>query len=123
MGLAWIINPATKAKASTTLKSNVAGAEYLFEQGMLNDQRTALTTLMPNNVQRGTKNTDISNLFLTTPEMICIPVWGLPALALSDTGESWFKAQETAFRVSVWTNIGLERPDEAHCIVKQVATA
>ena len=123
MGLAWIVHPAVKAHGSVTLKSTVAGSEYLYERGMLNGIRTAITTLMPNNVQRGTKNTDISNLFLTTPSLICLPIWGLPALSLSDTGTAYFKADQTAFRIQFYGNAGLERPEESHCLAKQVATA
>lgn len=123
MGLAWIVHPAVKAHGSVTLKSSVAGSEYLFERGMLNGIRTAITTLMPNNVTRGTKSTDISNLFLTTPSLICLPVWGLASLSLSDTGEKWLKRDQTAFRIQFYGNAGLERPEEAHVLCKAVATA
>ena len=122
MDLAWLINPETKRKSSNILKSATSGSKFIFEGNMLGGKRTAVSTLIPNNVSRGTKN-NLSNLLLVAPSMVCIVHWSLPAISLSDTGKDWFEQDETAFRVQGYCNVGLERPDTSHCLVKQIDTA
>ena len=111
MGTSFIINPKVKRKASVTLKSMSANSDFLFERDRLLDMPTAVTTLMPSNIQKGTSTANLSNIFLTTPELICWPVWGLATISLSDTAETWFKADQTAFRIQSYFNVALERPD------------
>ena len=61
--LGYIINPAIKAAARTTLKSNVAGAQYLFDNGELIGQPTWVTN-------------DAKGLLYGDLKQILICVWG-----------------------------------------------
>ena len=122
MGTSFIINPKVKRKASVTLKSMSANSDFLFERDRLLDMPTAVTTLMPSNIQKGTSTANLSNIFLTTPELICWPVWGLATISLSDTAETWFKADQTAFRIQSYFNVALERPDSSHCLIENLIT-
>lgn len=122
MGTSFIINPKVKRKSAVTLKSSSANSDFLFERGRLLDMPTAVTTLMPSNIQKGTSTANLSNIFLTTPELICWPVWGLATLSLSDTAETWFKADQTAFRIQSYFNVALERPDSSHCLIENLIT-
>lgn len=122
MGTSFIINPKVKRKASVTLKSMSANSDFLFERDRLLDMPTAVTTLMPSNLAKGTSTANLSNIFLTTPELICWPVWGLATISLSDTAETWFKADQTAFRIQSYFNVALERPDSSHCLIENLIT-
>ena len=61
--LGYIINPAIKASARTTLKSNVAGAQYLYDNGELIGQPTWVTN-------------DCKGLLFGDLKQILICVWG-----------------------------------------------
>ena len=122
MGTSFIINPKVKRKCSTVLRAQAAGADFLYQNNMLLDRPTAVTTLMPSNLQKGTSTANLSNIFLTTPDLICWPVWGLATISLSDTAETWFKADQTAFRIQSYFNVALERPDSSHCLIENLIT-
>lgn len=62
-GLGYIINPEIKAAARTTLKSNVAGAQYLYENGELIGMPTWVTT-------------DAAGLLYGDLKQVLICVWG-----------------------------------------------
>ena len=61
--LGYIINPAIKAEARTTLKSNVAGAQYLYDNGELIGQPTWVSN-------------DAAGLLFGDLKQVLICIWG-----------------------------------------------
>jgi len=118
---AFVINPNVKAKAKKTLRFSVNGSKALYENNMLTDHKTVISTLMANNVAKGGAS-NLSNILAVTPASICIAVFGLPAIAISTEGSSWFSEDSSAFRIVSYADMGVVRPDSDHVLLKEIIT-
>ena len=121
MGPSFIVNPNIKAKAKNVLRFAVNGSLPLWKNGMLGDLPTGVTTLMPNNLSKGSGN-NLSNIFITVPSEICVVNFGLPAIALSTEGATWFQADQTAYRIVAYADVGLIRAGVSHALLKDIIT-
>ena len=118
----FIINPKVKRKCSSILRAAASGAKFLFEDNMLLDRPTAVTNLMPSNLQKGTSSSNLSNIGLFTGELICVPIWSLSTLQISTDGSTWFSSDSSAMRIQTYFNCGLLRPDSSHCLIENLIT-
>lgn len=120
--LAFITNPNVKGRAKQVLRASASNAKFLWENGMLADLPTAITTLMPNNLTKGTASKVLSNIFITTPSEICIVNFGLPAISLSTEAKDYFEKDQTGYRIVGYADVGLIRPGSSHALIKDLKT-
>ena len=126
MGTAYITNPKVRRKSATILRASASNADFLYntKTERLADKPTAITNLIPSNTAKGTSTANLSQIFLTTPENICLVAWTAlgGVLSISTEGQAYFLADQSAFKIQNYFNVALERPDSSHCLIKNIIT-
>ena len=121
MEIGFLINPNVFGKAVTTLKAQASGSEFLYHNGKLCDSKTAITTLLANNQSKGSGR-NLSDILCFVPSRVTICSWGSPSLAISESGETWFKKNQIAYRITHWADLGIVYPGKSFNLLKHNIT-
>ena len=104
---AWLINPTTAYDFATTLKFSSAGSDTIFSNGMLLNQRTVVSTLVPSNLTKGTASNCSLIAFGVWADII-LAYWGELEILVNPYGDG-YASGDVQVRAMVHLDVGYRR--------------
>ena len=116
----FVCNPAVKTRAWDTLIKQASGSELIYQNGMMAGLKTVSTNHITKAGSKGSGR-NLSDVLLTIPEFIVMPVWFLPTIQLNELAKEYWEKGLVGLKISAWQNIAFERSN-LHVLIKDIKT-
>ena len=105
--LAWIIPPSLRERAASTLAFAVNGSRALFQDNMLNQRKTCVSTTVPYDQTKGS-DTKTANAVLLLPSALAMVTFSAPTISVNTYDKDFWTKNVVGYKISVVADMGMD---------------